>query len=287
VHSDVRTPFSCQPLDLTASTPPLSGVADARSFLPLAQRLAEVARRQTLPRWRTGLAADNKGSGASWDPVTDADREAERAMRNLLEAEAPDHGVDGEEFAPRAANGALSWSLDPVDGTRAFVCGLPTWVTLIALLDDSSPAVGIIDAPVLDELYAATGDQAVLVHRGQRTPIRVSGCASLAEARVSTTDPFLFDAPAQSAFDHVRSVARTVRYGFDGYAYARLAAGSLDLVVESGLKSYDYNALIPVVRAAGGTFGDWYGGEDYSEGKVIAAASRELYEAAVEIMRTG
>lgn len=207
-------------------------------------------------------------------------------MRILLEAEASAHGVDGEEFPPRLSEGSFTWSLDPVDGTRAFVCGMPTWVTLIALLQDGEPRVGIIDASALDELYTGSGDQAELVHRGTRTPICVSGCVALAEARVSTTDPFLFDPAAQAAFERVRSVARTVRYGFDGYAYARIAAGSLDLVIESGLKTYDYNALIPVVRAAGGTFGDWYGGDDYSEGKVIAASSRELYDAAVEIMRS-
>jgi fructose-1,6-bisphosphatase/inositol monophosphatase family enzyme len=124
-----------------------------------------------------------------------------------------------------------------------------------------------------------------VVQAGKRVAIHTSGCAALSEARLSTTDPFLFDAPSRAAFDRLRAEARTARYGFDGYAYARLAAGSIDLVVESGLKTYDYHALIPVVRGAGGTFGDWYGGEDYSEGKVIAAASRELYDAAVETMR--
>jgi myo-inositol-1(or 4)-monophosphatase len=207
-------------------------------------------------------------------------------MRTLLEAEHPEHGVDGEEYPPRIAQSRFSWSLDPIDGTRAFVCGLPTWVTLIALLEEGAPVAGIIDAPALDELYLSAGGSAELITGETRTTIRTSGCSNLAEARLSTTDPYLFNAAGQSAFARLREQARTTRYGFDGYAYARLAAGSLDLVIESGLKTYDYNALIPVVRGAGGTFGDWYGGEDYREGKVIAAASRALYDAAVEVMRS-
>jgi myo-inositol-1(or 4)-monophosphatase len=261
-------------------------MAEPSPFWSLAECLAGAARRQTLPRWRSGLVADNKDVGGRWDPVTDADREGERAMRSLLEREHPEHGVDGEEFPPRPAQGDHLWSLDPVDGTRAFVCGLPTWVTLIALLDRASPILGVIDAPALDELYIGAADTAELVQAGKRTPIRTSGCTDLAQTRLSTTDPFLLDSRGQSAFERFRPQVRTVRYGFDGYAYARVAAGSLDLVIESGLKTYDYNALIPVVRAAGGTFGDWYGGEDYSEGKVIAAATRALYDAAVEVMRS-
>ncbi|QIK79848.1 histidinol-phosphatase [Sphingomonas piscis] len=263
----------------------LRHVAEVPSALQsLAERLAAVARAETLPRWRTGLEADNKDSEGSWDPVTEADRGSERAMRTLLEAEEPSHGVDGEEFPSRPAQGRFRWSLDPIDGTRAFVCGFPTWTTLIALLDDDRPVLGIIDAPALDELYLGTPGGSALIQAAHRVPLQSSGCLTLPQARVSTTDPFLFDAAGQEAFGQVRAAARTIRYGFDAYAYARLAAGSIDLVIESGLKTYDYHALIPVVRGAGGTFGDWYGGEDYRDGKVIAAASRKLYDAAVEIM---
>lgn len=259
-------------------------MTDLPRYLSSAKSLALAARQETLPRWRTGLATENKAAPGAWDPVTAADREAERVMRDLLAAEYPDHGVDGEEFPPRPASGPFTWSLDPVDGTRAFVCGLPTWTTLIALLDDGVPVVGGIDAPAVDELYVGGGGSAELIQGGQTSPIRTSGCTTLAKARLSTTDPFLLNATGQAAFGRLRTMVRTVRYGFDGYAYARVAAGTLDLVIESGLKTYDYNALIPVVRGAGGTFGDWRGGEDYSEGMVIAAASRELYDAAVEAM---
>jgi myo-inositol-1(or 4)-monophosphatase len=255
-----------------------------QDFLPFALSLAAAARAETLPRWRTGCASEDKGGTADYDPVTDADREGERAMRALIEAEFPDHGISGEEFPDRPASGPWCWSLDPVDGTRSFTCGLPNWVTLIALLHEGRPVLGVIDAPALDELYTGFGEAAVLIAAGAASPARVSDCRSLVDARFSTTDPYLFSGTELDAFQAVRSRVRTMRYGHDGYGYARVAAGSLDLVIENSLKPHDYNALIPVVRAAGGVIGDWRGGEDLSAGKIIAAATPQLFEAAVSCM---
>ncbi len=251
-----------------------------------ALRLADEARRETLVRWASGCAVEDKSGGGAYDPVTDADREAERAMRALIEAEYPKHGIAGEEFGLKAGASRYRWSLDPVDGTRSFTCGLPTWVTLIALLEDEVPVVGVIDAPCLDERYVGCGGSARLQARGEVGPLQASQCRILVDARLSTTDPYLFSGAAAEAFEQVRTSARTVRYGHDGYAYARLAAGSIDLVIECGLKEHDYQALIPVVRGAGGIFGDWRGGADFSSGKVIAAATQELYEAAAAIMKS-
>jgi histidinol phosphatase-like enzyme (inositol monophosphatase family) len=203
-------------------------------------------------------------------------------MRAVIEREFPGHGIAGEEFPHRPAQGAHVWSLDPIDGTRSFTCGLPQWVTLIALLDRGRTVLGVIDAPCLDERYVGDGQVATIRGRGGEARLSTSGCTRLGEARLSTTDPFLFAGPEAEAFDLLRRDARTTRYGLDGYAYARVAAGTLDLVVESCLAPHDYNALIPVVRGAGGVFGDWLGGEDFSSGKVIAAATSELYAAAVE-----
>ncbi|HEX8533787.1 MAG TPA: inositol monophosphatase family protein [Allosphingosinicella sp.] len=253
-------------------------------LITFAQRLADAARLETLPRWVNGAAADDKGGG-EFDPVTDADREAERVMRGLIETEYPEHGISGEEFPDRPTRGRYSWSLDPVDGTRSFICGLPTWVTLIALLDEGEPVLGIIDAPCLDERYVGFPGGSLFRGRGNEAELRGSGCSSLKQARLSTTDPYLFRGAEADAFERIRERVRTTRYGHDGYGYARLAAGSLDLVIEAGLKPHDYNALIPVVRTAGGAIGDWKGGADFSEGKVIAAATRALYEAALEAMR--
>jgi len=251
---------------------------ELETFARFAGRLADAARAETLERWRVGCPAEGKAGAADFDPVTEADRGAERAMRALIEAEYPEHGIFGEEYGDRPARGRWAWSLDPVDGTRSFICRLPTWTTLIALLDEGRPVLGLIDAPVLGERYVGWGER-TLRNGG---PVRASGCAALGEARVSTTDPYLFEDVA--VWERVRSAARTTRYGHDGYGYACLAAGGLDLVIECGLKPHDYNALVPVVRGAGGWIGDWSGGEEFEEGRVIAAASRGLYEEAVGLV---
>lgn len=257
--------------------------ADTSDF---ARQLADLARRETLGRWTSGCDVEDKSGGGVFDPVTEADRAAERAMRALIEREHPDHGIVGEEYGTKASGSPYRWSLDPIDGTRLFTCGLPTWVTLIALVEDEVPVVGVIDAPCLDERYFAIDGKAWLESKGSVKPLKVSQCRQLSASRLSTTDPYLFIGAAVGAFEALRTAAKTARFGYDGYAYARVAAGTIDLVVECGLKEHDYQALIPVVRGAGGVFGDWLGGEDFSSGNVIAAATRELYGAAVAIMRS-
>jgi myo-inositol-1(or 4)-monophosphatase len=255
-----------------------------KRLLEFAHRLADLARGETLHRWEAGCEAQDKGGEGGFDPVTEADRESERAMRALIEQVYPEHGIAGEEFADRPSQGPFTWSLDPIDGTRSFTCGLPNWVTLIALLRDGRPVLGVIDAPCLDERYWAAGGSGLFVRGGREGALKASGCAQLGSARLSTTDPYLFKRAEAEAFERVRRSVRTTRYGQDGYAYARLAAGTLDLVIECGLKPHDYNALVPVVRASGGAIGDWRGGEDLSSGNVIAAATRQLYEESVSLM---
>ena len=254
-------------------------------LVSFALTLADVARRETLRLAAATVPVENKGLGRAFDPVTEADRDAERAMRDLIVQTFPDHGVSGEELGHRAGTSAYQWSLDPIDGTRSYTSGLPTWTTLIALLENGEPILGLIDAPALDERYIGSGGESWSASAGSRTRLRGSGCTALGEARLATTDPFLFEEDALPAFRTLCRAVRMSRYGHDAYAYARLAAGTIDLVVECGLQPHDYHALIPVVRGAGGTFGDWGGGTDFSAGKVIAAATPELYEAAVEVMR--
>jgi myo-inositol-1(or 4)-monophosphatase len=163
------------------------------------------------------------------------------------------------------------------------MCGLPTWTTLIGLLEEGEPVLGLIDAPRLDEIYIGAAGRTLLLSAGDQRSLRTSGCTSLQTARFSTTDPFLFGPEAEALQPILRSV-RVTRFGHDAYAYARLAAGDIDLIIECGLKPHDYQALIPVVRGAGGYFGNWMGGDDVSSGNVVAAASRELYEAAVALL---
>lgn len=253
-------------------------------FAAFAREVALRARRETLARFNQGMDIQNKADQASFDPVTEADRAAEQVMRELIGERYSDHGISGEEYPDKAAAGRYAWSLDPIDGTRSYICGLPTWTTLVALVESGEPVVGLVDAPVLDETYLGIGTKASLMRGERHETIRTSGCRALFEARLSTTDPFLFDGDSFAALERLRRACRVTRYGHDGYAYARLAAGSLDLIVESGLKPHDYNALVPLVRGGGGHIGNWTGGPDLTDGAIVAAASRELYEAAVELL---
>jgi len=260
-----------------------NGRADFAEFALFARELALAARRETLRYLSRDIAVTDKGHDSLFDPVTDADRAAEIAMRRFISERFPDHGVVGEECAEKAASSHFTWSLDPIDGTRSYMCGLPTWTTLIALLQDDDPVLGLIDAPRLDEIYIGDGDEVAMIQNGEKSRLSTSGCTRIAEVRFSTTDPFLFGHTA-SALQPILRTVRVTRYGHDGYAYARLAAGDIDLVIECSLKPHDYTALIPVVRGAGGHFGDWHGGSDFGAGNVIAAATRDLYDAAVELL---
>lgn len=253
-------------------------MADLSAFL---NALSDAARAVTLGA--PVPLADNKAGDGAYDPVTILDRDAERALRAVIEARFPGDGIEGEEYGLVRADAPRRWLLDPVDGTRALICGLPSWTTLVALMEAGEPTHGMIDAPVLDELLL--GVPYGTLRNGR--PVRASGCRTLAEARLSTTDPFLFEGAEGAAFDRVRRAARVTRYGLDALAYARVATGDLDLVIESGLQRHDWAALVPVVRGAGGVVGDWRGGTDFGSGAIVAAATPELYEEAVRLLAIG
>lgn len=251
-------------------------------LLPFFRELSAAARTVTL-----GAAvpsAENKAAGGAYDPVTHLDRAAEVALRALIEERFPDDAIEGEEFGLTRGDAARRWSLDPIDGTRALICGLPSWTTLAALLESGEPVAGMIDAPVLNELAVGVPGRAVLLTSGEERTLQVSNCGELAEARLATTDPFLFSEEEYAGFGRLRRSVPVTRYGLDALAYARLAAGSLDLVAESGLKPHDFNALVPVVRGAGGIIGNWRGGDDLSGGDVLAAATPQLFEQALKLL---
>ncbi len=241
--------------------------------------LSEVARSAIRTELAAGLRPTNKDADG-YDPVTEADRAAERALRSLIEERFPDHGIWGEEYGLTRGDSNVRWSFDPVDGTRALVCGLPSWAVLVGLLENGEHIGGMIDLPAVDErLVAVDGGT---LRNG--IAVRTSGCAALGDARWSTTDPYLFDGDEVDAVARVRQAARLARYGLDAMAYARVATGDIDLVVENKLMPHDLDALVAVVRGAGGTFGDWDGGTDFSNGRVIAAATRQLYDEAVALL---
>jgi len=262
---------------------------DSRDFTRFAERLADAARGETLPRFRAGGEIFNK-SPDEFDPVTEADRKAEQRLRDMIRAAYPEHGIIGEEFGSEKGGAEWRWVLDPIDGTRAFVCGIASWATLVALEKNTLPIVGIIDQPFTDERWIGAEGETFYQRGETRARCRASGVKRLAEARISTTDPRsagYFTPGEAEAFAAVAEAARFVRFSLDAYAYGLLALGEIDLVIEASLKHHDFAALIPVVEGAGGVVTDWRGappGED-ARGRIIAAASPELHAAALERLR--
>ena len=258
-------------------------------LLDVAQALAEAARPATLAHFRArSLATDNKDARpGEFDPVTEADRAAEAAMRAVLAERRPQDGILGEEEAPVAGSTGLTWVLDPIDGTRGFISGTPTWGVLIACADDRGPLLGVIDQPYIGERF--TGGPGVARVDGPlgRAPLAVSRTRRLDEATLLTTFPEVGTDAEGRAFHAVSRLARLTRYGMDCYGYALLAAGCVDLVIEAGLQPYDIAAPIGVIEAAGGIVTDWTGGPAHNGGRVIAAATPELHAAALEILAAG
>lgn len=259
-------------------------------YAAFAARLADAARAETLPRFRAKTEIHNK-AGVWFDPVTDADREAERAQRRMIAAVYPGHGVIGEEFGKELPDADWRWVLDPVDGTRAFICGAATWATLIALEKDKTPVLGVIDQPFTDERWVGrAGARTIHVRGGNATDCAVSGVETLSRARVSTTDPRrdgYMTGDEAAAFSAVAAKARVARFSLDAYAYGLLALGEVDLVIESSLNHHDYAALIPVVEGAGGVITGWNGESVHASerGRVIASAGPVLHAAALEILQ--
>jgi histidinol phosphatase-like enzyme (inositol monophosphatase family) len=250
--------------------------------------LARTAGDAILPLFRAEHGLEDKGTPGAYDPVTLADRGAEAAIRASLQARFPGHGVIGEEYGDDRADAEFVWVLDPIDGTRAFIAGLPTWTTLIGLRHLGEPVLGLIAQPYLDEVFVGAGGRARLVRPGSERILKVRPCPRLTDAVISTTDPGLFNGAELGAWTQVRAAARLARYGCDAYAYAMVAAGSIDLVIESGLKSWDIEAIVPIIEAAGGLVTDWRGRRLGRSGGQVAAAGDPacLDEALVALKRS-
>jgi len=247
--------------------------------------LAREAARVSLPYFRGAYEEADKGGPGAFDPVTQADREAEAAIRGLIAARYPDHGVIGEEYGEDRPDADHVWILDPIDGTRAFIAGLPLWTNLIALRSEGRPAVGVIGQPYLDEIFMGGPSGARLLKGGTVTPLGVRPCPRLTDALIATTDPDLFTGAELGAWTQVRAAARLARLGCDAYAYAMLAAGRIDLVVESGLKVWDWSALVPVIEAAGGAVTNWRGEAPDGSGQILAVGDVGIREQALVTLR--
>ena len=251
----------------------------------VAHLLADAAREAILPHFRSaGLSADNKVAGG-YDPVTVADRAAETAMRAVLDQRRPQDAVLGEELGAKAGSSGLTWVLDPIDGTRGFLSGTPTWGVLIAVGDSDGPFLGIVDQPYTGERFVGTPAGATLTHAGTTRAIHTRAARPLSEAIVFTTFPEVGSPQEGAAFAAVSQRAQLTRYGMDCYAYALVACGQIDLVIEAGLQSYDVQGPIALIEAAGGIVTDWDGGPAQGGGRVLAAANAQIHAEALTILR--
>ncbi|RZJ19190.1 MAG: histidinol-phosphatase [Brevundimonas sp.] len=251
-----------------------------------AVELAHEAARVTLPFFRGVNAEENKAGPGAFDPVTEADRAAEAAIRKRIAERFPDHGVVGEEYGEDRPDAEHVWVLDPIDGTRAFIAGLPLWTTLIALRVAGRPQTGVIAQPYLDEIFLGGPSGARLLKAGAETPLKTRACPDLTAAIISTTDPDIFNGAELGAWTQVRAAARLARLGCDAYAYAMLAAGRIDLVAETSLKPWDWSALVPVIEAAGGEVTNWRGEAPDDTGQILAVGDARLRpEALVALKR--
>jgi histidinol-phosphatase len=255
---------------------------DFQAFL---DELATVSGETVLPFFRTALSIDNKGGPGGFDPVTAADHAAETAMRTLIRRSFPSHGIIGEEYGEERADAEYVWVLDPIDGTKSFISGMPAWGTLIALLRAGEPVFGMMNQPFIRERFSGDGAKAHYRGPAGARDLRVRACADLAEAVLFTTSPLLMKAGDRELFGRVEQMVRLSRYGGDCYAYCMLAAGHVDLVIETGLKPYDVLPLVPIIAGAGGVITTWDGGAPNGGGRIIAAGDKRVHAAALEMLR--
>jgi histidinol phosphatase-like enzyme (inositol monophosphatase family) len=240
-----------------------------------------------LPLFRADHGLDDKNPDGVFDPVTAADKGAEAAIRKLISAHYPEHGVIGEEYGEDRPDAEFVWVLDPVDGTRAFIAGLPVWTTLIGLRHQGRPVLGSIGQAYTGEIYIGHAGGSRLVSRDPTKVLKVRKGVVLTQAIIATTDPHAcFNGAEMGAWRQVRSAARLARTGCDAYAYAQVAAGKIDLVVEAGLKSWDIDAAIPVLEGAGGFVTDWTGAPvGQFGGQVAIAGDRAVLEEALVALK--
>lgn len=247
--------------------------------------LADAARVETLRYFRNAdLGLENKLT-QGFDPVTAADRAAEQAMLNVLKLERPQDAVLGEEFGSKDGTSGLQWVLDPIDGTRGYMSGTPTWGTLIAVSDATGPICSIIDQPFIGERFFGGWGAADYVGPLGAASLSTRGTTLLQDATIFTTFPEVGTVEEGAAFKRVANECRLTRYGTDCYAYALLAAGQIDLVIEAGLNAYDIQAPIALVQGAGGIVTNWEGGPAHNGGRAIAAANETIHRNALKLLQ--
>ena len=259
--------------------------SELQARLAFAHRLADAARAVVRPYFRRRLDVTDKGPQGFFDPVTDADKGAERVMRDMIANTYPADGIIGEEYGERSGDSGFVWILDPIDGTRAFIAGQPLWGTLIALEQNGVPVIGVLDQPFLDERFTGAHGMAEFRDAASTERLKTRSCAGLADAVITTTHPMLHfkDAERQRYFD-VEKRCRLSRYGGDCYGYALVAMGFVDLVIETDLKHWDIAPLIPIIEGAGGIVTNWEGRPRIDGGNVVAAGDPRVHAEALKIL---
>ncbi len=247
------------------------------TLYPFLERLAAAAGEAILPHFRSNGAIENKLDGG-FDPVTAGDRAGEAAMRTLINAEFAAHGILGEEYGNERIDAEHVWVLDPIDGTRSFITGLPTWGTLIGLKSGNWPSLGMMAQPYINEAYAGDGESAWYSGPIGTRQLKTRACATLSDAVLFTTTPRILKPLELEAYDRIEAEARLARYGTDCYAYCMVAAGLADLVIETGLQAYDIVALVPIIEGAGGVVTTWTGGSPVNGGRIVACGDKRLHE---------
>lgn len=249
-----------------------------KPFLETAHTLADFSAKAILPHFRRRLEIENKAGAGSFDPVTNADKAAERVIRRHLAEAHADHGILGEEYGSLAGTAPFTWVIDPIDGTKAFITGAPLWGTLIGLAHHGAAVLGMMDQPFTRErVWAAGAASFWRVADAPARRIKTRACPRLADAILATTSPDLLQPDELAAFNAIKTRARLTRYGGDCYAYCLLAAGTIDLVIECGLKPHDVMALIPIIEQAGGRITTWTGERPEAGGRILAAGDPALH----------
>jgi myo-inositol-1(or 4)-monophosphatase len=261
-------------------------VSSAGDFLTFAHRAALAAGAAILPHFRQTIAIDDKSRGAAYDPVTEADRGAEHVIRAAIAGAYPDHGLRGEEHGSQRGTAPYTWVIDPIDGTRSFILGMVHWATLIAVNDGARVLAGVAHQPYVGESFLASSDGPAIWRRGSdERALRTRACARIADAVVACTDPKMFATePELAAFRSVADRARLVRYGGDCYAYCLLAMGLIDVVIESSLRAWDVQALMPIVERAGGVITTWSGSAADEGGSIVASGDPRLHDRVLEAL---
>lgn len=256
---------------------------DSEALTAFLDRLADAASDSIMPYFRATMDVENK-AGSGFDPVTAADRDAEAAIRKLINERFPEHGIIGEEFGCERDDADFVWVIDPIDGTRSFISGLPVWGTLIGLLLDGQPLIGMMAQPFTGERFFGDCTRAWYRGPGGQAALSVRSCEAVDQATLFTTSPAMIKGGDRLAYDRVEKAVRFARYGIDCYAYCMVAAGHADIVIETELQAYDIVALIPIIEGAGGKVTDWQGASAAAGGRIVATGDGRLHDAVLDVL---